>query len=559
MLHFPNDYVTAGQKLTYLYQVKSALESWEGRQEELCQLAASKEPNYHPDSTPAWVLVVDRCGAGDCLMTQGILSQVKKQWPACRIEYHLPAEKLSLVENNPDITFLLPLSVPAICQPDLLFLDGIHNKDLLDSPGWHRMRVYHQVLGIPFDPWTMRRVYYPTVDEIVWAENEIEELPRPIIAIHPFAISCAEGKCWPEERWQEVIDKLPGTKFVFGGAADGPSTLTGCFFSFGHYSLRQSMALLSQMDMLVCGDSFMMHGAEAVGLEKVVCLWGATRPQCTGLFGAKVRNLEPKNLDDPTAIDVGTDEVIEACLQTISPPSRHKLDYIIVNWHSADQTEQVLMDLLRNCSVEDYRIIIVDNESDGGYQLERMLDNLHPNKGQIIKNKENLGFPAAVNQALAKSTAEVVVLLNPDIRIFQEEWDARLLQEFQLRPRTGVIGLAYNEDCIFYGVPEGKQERKPTRCDRVNGAALAISRACLNKVPWLDESFSPGVYDEYDYCARAAALGFEIWWVPMGIHHQRKGVANLNNYEWDTCTNGEKFNKRWERFILPATGNVPCL
>ena len=51
----------------------------------------------------------------------------------------------------------------------------------------------------------------------------------------------------------------------------------------GKYTLDQELALISQLDLLICMDSANMHFASLVG-TRVLSIWGATHPYA-GFYG----------------------------------------------------------------------------------------------------------------------------------------------------------------------------------------------------------------------------------------------------------------------------------
>ncbi|MDQ1474340.1 MAG: hypothetical protein QOJ99_5820 [Bryobacterales bacterium] len=80
-------------------------------------------------------------------------------------------------------------------------------------------------------------------------------------------------------------------------------------------------------------------------------------------------------------------------------------------------------------------IIIVDNNSGDG-----TVDILEPfeDRCRIVYNEENIGFAAAQNQAIALSTAEWVLTLNPDVLLLQGFIEA-LVNAGNLDPKVGTV------------------------------------------------------------------------------------------------------------------------
>src|SRR5437588_561189 len=95
------------------------------------------------------------------------------------------------------------------------------------------------------------------------------------------------------------------------------------------------------------------------------------------------------------------------------------VDVVIVNWNAGGQLRSCLESIAtaRHKSYELQHVIVVDNASSDG-----SADRLHfPGIPLVlIRNDQNRGFAAACNQGIRRSTAEFVLLLNPDACLFED-------------------------------------------------------------------------------------------------------------------------------------------
>ncbi len=91
---------------------------------------------------------------------------------------------------------------------------------------------------------------------------------------------------------------------------------------------------------------------------------------------------------------------------------KKKIDIIVVNWNSGILTKQAIQLYINYQSdIIDCRVIVVDNASNDNSVA--LLKNTVQN---LIVNTRNVGFGKACNQAYNNSTADYILLLNPDTR-----------------------------------------------------------------------------------------------------------------------------------------------
>jgi hypothetical protein len=88
------------------------------------------------------------------------------------------------------------------------------------------------------------------------------------------------GRAWPVESFAELARLLSSdgraSLMVIGGEADaragGRIASSGAFSVAGKLTLRQSIALISRADLMICNSSFAMHAAAATGVHAIVLL-----------------------------------------------------------------------------------------------------------------------------------------------------------------------------------------------------------------------------------------------------------------------------------------------
>ena len=90
--------------------------------------------------------------------------------------------------------------------------------------------------------------------------------------------------------------------------------------------------------------------------------------------------------------------------------NKYLVSVIIVNWNGKKWLKKCL-NSLQNQTFKSIEIVLVDNASSDG-SLE-YLKKYYP-KVNIIKNKENLGYPKAANIGIKKSNGDYLLLINND-------------------------------------------------------------------------------------------------------------------------------------------------
>src|SRR5919197_5750121 len=128
-----------------------------------------------------------------------------------------------------------------------------------------------------------------------------------------------------------------------------------------------------------------------------------------------------------------------------------RLHIVIVNWNTGDYLEQCLRSIaLAECrEVTISRVTVVDNASSDG-SARGLGDRSLP--VDFVYNGRNIGFAAACNQAAADSTADYLLFLNPDTRLFSDT----------LAIVTGFMESEQAADVGICGVQVVDSEGKPT-------------------------------------------------------------------------------------------------
>ena len=113
--------------------------------------------------------------------------------------------------------------------------------------------------------------------ETLWQAHAVRGQRRIVIAPgggHP-------GRVWPVDHFVELAPRLTHDRHnslvVIGGPADATTAgrigaAAGAFDLTGRSTLRQSMAMISRANLVLCNSSFAMHAAAATGVHAIVLL-----------------------------------------------------------------------------------------------------------------------------------------------------------------------------------------------------------------------------------------------------------------------------------------------
>jgi ADP-heptose:LPS heptosyltransferase len=139
-----------------------------------------------------------------------------------------------------------------------------------------------------------------TVDQVAeWLQKNELSKNEKWIGIAPFAMHAS--KIWPVQNYAKVIEqfikKFPAKFFLFGGGKKDLLFFESlkeifpahCVIVAGQLKIKQELALMRHLDLMLCVDSSNMHLASLAGTP-LLSVWGGTHPDVG--FGPYVKNEE---------------------------------------------------------------------------------------------------------------------------------------------------------------------------------------------------------------------------------------------------------------------------
>lgn len=206
-----------------------------------------------------------------------------------------------------------------------------------------------------------------------------------------------------------------------------------------------------------------------------------------------------------------------------------------------------------------YEIIVVDNASADGTGEWCARERL-----TCVSMPVNAGFPTACNKGLRAANGEYLMLLNNDVTV-SGGWLEALLEALLSRSDVGIVGPVTNYasgrqqvEYPFDSKPDFHRAAKEALVREAQGYApimrlvgfcMLMRRLVYERIGELDERFSPGHYEDDDYCFRTRMHGFNLLMCKnVFVHHE--GSASFKREEpWRVqelvARNREQFIAKW--------------
>ncbi len=224
------------------------------------------------------------------------------------------------------------------------------------------------------------------------------------------------------------------------------------------------------------------------------------------------------------------------------------LTVVVVTWNSSGPLVNCLRALETEREVIPLELFVVDNASaDGSADVARQVAPW----AQVVENRDNRGFAAANNQALAQAQGRYVALLNPDAEILAHALTS-LVRYLDGMPDAAAAGpmtftpsgevdyrcarrfpTLWTEFCevsgltrrfprhrLFSGAPMGHWDhRDPRDVDALSGACMVVRREAMDQVGLLDESFFM-YFEDTELCFRLKRADWRVvYWPEARVRH----------------------------------------
>ncbi|MBN1543297.1 glycosyltransferase [candidate division KSB1 bacterium] len=219
-----------------------------------------------------------------------------------------------------------------------------------------------------------------------------------------------------------------------------------------------------------------------------------------------------------------------------------KLSIVVVSYNVRVFLDQALVSIQKALAGIESELFVVDNASTDG--SPEWVSKKFP-EIKLIRNRTNVGFARANNQAIKKSRGRFICLINPDTLV-QEDTFSVLLDFLQADPQVGAVGCkilnpdgslqlacrrSYPTPWVAFSKISGLAALFPRsrlfgrynltyldpdrieRVDAISGSFMLVRSQTIKEVGLLDESFF--MYGEdLDWCYRIQQGGWLIYYVP---------------------------------------------
>lgn len=259
------------------------------------------------------------------------------------------------------------------------------------------------------------------------------------------------------------------------------------------------------------------------------------------------------------------------------------ISIIVVTFNTKELVIDCLASIFETIKEVSFQVWVVDNNS-----TDRTLEAISERYPAVntIKNKENLGFAAANNQAFRQMNGRYALLLNSDT-VLTNGAVKELYDFMEGNPEAGMAcGQLLNQDgskqnsiANFPTLPtlfcnetvlrillpkrfpsKRREYASPLKVDSCIGACLIVRKEAMDDIGFFDERYF-FFLEETDWAYRMKLGGWRVYFVPSAkvFHAQGKTVGNSLDSRIMFYRSRYIFLKKWHPYSFPLFYSVILL
>lgn len=199
---------------------------------------------------------------------------------------------------------------------------------------------------------------------------------------------------------------------------------------------------------------------------------------------------------------------------------------------------------------KNYHVYIWDNNSQIDVQL--YLKSLPAKRFTVVTSETNIGFVKPNNELARLGTADYIVLLNSDTKVF-EGWDRAMIGFMDRHPnvkQVGYLGGVLDEEGKGYRANFGYD------IDYVSGWCSCFSREIYNQYGLFDPKLNFAYCEDADFSLRLQTAGYQIYALHlMFVHHYENKTIKAVHQEGkiDVASSFEQnhryLSQKWANYL----------
>lgn len=239
---------------------------------------------------------------------------------------------------------------------------------------------------------------------------------------------------------------------------------------------------------------------------------------------------------------------------------KRKTSIIILTYNHLDYTKACIESILKYTKEGTYEIIVVDNCSTD--ETRKWLKEQSYLK--VILNDENLGFPKGCNKGIKAACKENDILLLNNDTIVTTNWLDNLKKCLYSNEKIGAVGAISNHQENLQGCDftydNFEQMQKLAARNNISdskrweekvfliGFCILIKKEVMEKIKYLDESYTPGYIEDNDLSLQILKAGYKLFLCHDAFIHHYLGTEfrkDLNAFYPILNKNRKYFEKKF--------------